>query len=118
MVELELPNADQTLLPGTYAQVTLPVRRAEPMCTIPGGVLLNQPDGQKVAIVDAGNTVRLQQVKLGRDFGNRLEVLSGLRGDESLIVNPPDDLADHERVTIAVSAGSPDSQSAPSVAAK
>ena len=117
MVELELPNADQTLLPGTYAQVTLPVRRSEPMCTIPGGVLLNQPDGQKVAIVDAGNTVRLQKVKLGRDFGSRMEVLSGLRGDENLIVNPPDDLADHERVTIAAGADGPESQGAPAVVA-
>jgi RND family efflux transporter MFP subunit len=117
MVELELPNADQTLLPGTYAQVTLPVRRSEPMCTIPGGVLLNQPDGQKVAIVDAGNTVRLQKVKLGRDFGSRMEVLAGLRGDENLIVNPPDDLADRERVTIAAGADGPDSQGAPSVVA-
>jgi RND family efflux transporter MFP subunit len=116
MVELELPNAGDTLLPGTYAQVALPIRRTESMCTIPDGALLNLPDGQKVAIVDAGNRVRLQKVKLGRDFGNRMEVLSGLRGDENLIVNPPDDLTDQERVTIARDAESPESQGAPSVA--
>ncbi len=118
MVELELANPEQTLLPGTFAQVVLPLRRTEPMCTVPSGVLLNQPDGLKVAILEAGNMVRLQKVQLGRDFGSNVEVLCGLQGGEKLVFNPSDDLADRERVTVAVSPGSPDSQGAASVAAK
>ena len=117
MVELELANPDQALLPGTFAQVTLPVRRLEPMCTVPSSVLLNQPDGLKVAILEVGNMVRLQKVQLGRDFGSSVEVLGGLRGGERLVFNPPDDLADREKVTIAASSGGPDAQGAAEVAA-
>jgi len=40
-------------------------------------------DGLKVAVVDAQNTVRLRNVKLGRDFGSSVEVLSGLDGNET-----------------------------------
>jgi RND family efflux transporter MFP subunit len=118
MVELELPNADRALLPGTFAQVTLQVHQAGPTCTVPAGVLVSRPDGLKVAVVDAQGVVRLQKVKLGRDYGSSVEVLSGLRGQEALVTNPPDDLADDEKVTIAASApsGSPDSAGAPAVA--
>ena len=60
--------------------------------------------------------MRLQTVKLGRDFGGSLEVLGGIRGSEKLVVNPPDDLADREKVIVAAAAGSPDAQGAPEVA--
>jgi RND family efflux transporter MFP subunit len=100
-VEIELPNADHALLPGTFGQVILPVRRAESACTVPSNVLLNRPDGLCVAVVGAVGAVHLQKVKLGRDYGSTVEVLSGLRGAESLIINPPDDLSDGETVSIA-----------------
>jgi RND family efflux transporter MFP subunit len=115
MVELELPNADRALLPGTFAQVTLQVHQAGPTCTIPAGVLLSRPDGLEVAVVDGG-VVRLRKVKLGRDYGGSVEVLSGLRGQETLVTNPPDDLVDNEKVSIAATSGSPDSAAAPAVA--
>jgi RND family efflux transporter MFP subunit len=101
MVELELPNADQALLPGTFAQVVLSVRRAVPFCTIPTTTLLNRPGGIRVAVLSAEGTARLQTVKLGRDYGSLVEVLSGLQGTERVVVNPPDDLADGERLTVA-----------------
>jgi RND family efflux transporter MFP subunit len=100
-VELELPNADQALLPGTFGQVVLAVRRTAAMCTVPSSVLLSCLDGIKVAAVDAQSTVRLRPVKLGRDFGSSVEVLAGLDGDETLVVNPRDDIADNEKVAVA-----------------
>jgi len=100
-VELELSNADQALFPGTYAQVILPVQRAAAQYTVPGGVLVSRPDGMKVAVVDGDSKVCLRPVTLGRDFGGRVEILSGLAGEERLIVNPPDDLLEGESVTIA-----------------
>ena len=101
MVELELANADQALLPGMFSRVALPVHRAEPVCVVPAGVLLNRPDGIKVAVVESQSVVHLRGVKLGRDYGATVEVLSGLRGDELLVANPRDDLADNDQVTIA-----------------
>lgn len=101
MVELELANADRALLPGTFAQVVLPVRRTSALCTIPTGALLNRPDGLRVAVVTPGDSIRLQPVKLGRDYGSTAEVLVGISGNERLVLNPPDDLAENERVSVA-----------------
>lgn len=117
MVELELSNTDQALLPGTYAQVLLTVVRPEPRWTIPATSLVNRPDGLRVAVVDDRGVVRLVPVALGRDYGITIEVLSGLRGSEKLIANPADDLAENETVSIARSevggqaAGAPLAQS-------
>lgn len=102
MVELELANADQSLLPGTFGQVVLTVERAESRWTIPATSLVNRPDGlPRVAVVDDRGTVRLAAVTLGRDYGTSLEVVSGLRGVERLVANPPDDLAENETVSVA-----------------
>lgn len=100
-VELDLSNEDHALLPGTFAQVVLPVHRASPVHTVPSIALLNRPDGLRVAVVGADGSVRLARVKLGRDYGSSVEVLTGLAGGERVVVNPPDDLAENERVTIA-----------------
>jgi len=100
-VELELPNADRGVLPGTFAQVVLPVRRAVPVATIPAKTLLNRPEGLRVAVVGPEGVVRLQEIRIGRDYGSTVEVVSGLAGGERLIVNPPDDLAENERVSVA-----------------
>lgn len=101
LVELELPNADHALLPGTFAQVTLATRQTDPTWTVPAAVLLSRAEGLQVALVDDRGVVRLRKVKLGRDFGRSVEVVAGLHGDESLVVNPPDDLAEGEKATIA-----------------
>jgi RND family efflux transporter MFP subunit len=99
-VELELANPDFVLLPGQFAQVVLTTRSAEPTWTIPVNSLLSRPEGTHVALVAAGNVVRLRKVQLGRNYGRTLEVLTGLQGGESVVVNPPDDLADSEKVTL------------------
>ena len=118
MVELELPNADQALLPGTFAQVVLPLRRTEPICTVPGAVLLSRTDGIKVAVVDGQGAIRLRDVKLGRDYGSTVEVLGGLQGNETLVLNPRDDIAEDEKVTIADAHDKAPPPSPPSVAGR
>jgi multidrug efflux pump subunit AcrA (membrane-fusion protein) len=50
--------------------------------------------------VEKENVVRLRAVKLGRDYGDTVEVLAGLEGGEALVLNPPDDLADKELVAV------------------
>lgn len=100
-VELDLSNGDHALLPGTFAQVVLPVHRATVVYTVPTNSLLNRPDGVRVAVVRPDGSIRLERVKLGRDYGSSVEVLTGLAGGERVVVNPPDDLAENERVSVA-----------------
>jgi multidrug efflux pump subunit AcrA (membrane-fusion protein) len=59
---------------------------------IPGSALLVRSDGPKVLIVDAKQTIRTGAVKLGRDLGEQVEILSGLGSNESLVANPTDQL--------------------------
>jgi RND family efflux transporter MFP subunit len=100
-VELELANPEYVLLPGEFARVCLATHRATPALTVPIHVLLSRIDGPHVAVVGSDSTVRLRKVQLGRDYGHTVEVLSGLRNDESVVLNPPDDLQDDEKVTVA-----------------
>ena len=118
LVELELPNADYGVLPGTFGQVRLTVARAESAFTVPASVLLSRTEGLRVAVVDTQNVVRLRKVKLGRDFGGTIEVLAGLQGEEALVINPSDDLTDNERVAIAAPSGRIEASPAPAVARK
>ena len=79
LTEVQVPNPDGVLMPGMYAQVDLTVPRKDPPLLIPGDTLVVRSDGPQVAVVGADGTVHFTRIQLGRDFGDRLEVLSGLR---------------------------------------
>ena len=60
----------------------------------------SRPDGPRVATVDSSGHVRLSTVKLGTDFGSSVAVLSGLKADDRVVLNPADSLADGDIVTL------------------
>ena len=90
LVEIEVPNASGALLPGMYAEVDLSNTRVDPPLLVPGDALIVRADGTQVAVVRPDNTVHLQKVQLGRDYGDRLEVVSGLQQGDRIIANPGD----------------------------
>jgi len=90
LVEIDVPNASGALLPGMYVQVDLSNTRTNPPLLVPGDALVVRADGTQVAVVGADDTVHLQKVQLGRDYGDRLEVLSGLQPGDRIIANPGD----------------------------
>jgi RND family efflux transporter MFP subunit len=90
LTEVEVMNPDGRLLPGMFTQVDLMVPRRDPPLLIPGDTLVVRSDGPQVAVVDAQSQVHYSKIKLGRDFGDRLEVLSGIEAGQQLIVNPGD----------------------------
>lgn len=99
-IEVSLPNRDGALLPGAYVQVSLPLEASGAM-VISTNALLFRGQGLRVAAVDANGRVRLVAVKIGRNFGPSVEVLEGIQGDERLILNPSDSLADGDVVQVA-----------------
>ena len=99
-VEIRIPNPRNELIAGSYVQVTLPINVDARALVVPTNVLLFRADGTRIAVVDSGGRVRLAPVKLGTDFGTAVEVLSGLRATDRLIVNPADSLADGDTVTL------------------
>jgi hypothetical protein len=102
-VEITLGNGDGALLPGAFVNVEL-ATAASGALTIPSNAVLFRSQGPLVAKVDAGGNVRLQAVRLGRNYGETIEVSSGLSGNESLVLNPSDALADGDKVQVVAEA--------------
>lgn len=90
--ELEIPNPDRILLPGMYVQVRFQFARDVLPALAPVASVIAGSEGLKVAVLGAGNVVEYRAVTLGRDYGSDVEVLSGLSGDETVIVRPGDAL--------------------------
>ncbi len=98
-IEINLPNRDGRLLPGSYVQVNLPTGTNQNLLA-PSNSLLFRPEGTRVALVDSGGHVHLQPVTVGRDFGQTIELLSGIKVGDQLILNPADSLAEGDQVTV------------------
>lgn len=98
-VEIRVPNPGDTLIRGSYVQVTMPINVDAKALVVPTNVLLFRPEGTRVALVDSGGRVHLTLVKLGTDFGTSVEILSGLDAGDRIVLNPADSLADGDVVT-------------------
>src|SRR5271155_723320 len=90
LVEIQVPNPENVLMPGMYARVDLSSARNEPPLLIPSEALMLRADGAQVAVVGPDHSVHLQKVEVGRDYGDRLEVLGGLQEGATIIMNPGD----------------------------
>ena len=93
LVELHADNPDGVLQPGTYAEVRFDLPNDPDMVRIPTSALLFREHGMKVAVLGPGDKVVLKPVKLGRNLGTEVEVLSGLTPADHVINTPPDSLA-------------------------
>ena len=98
LAEVQVANTAGLLMPGMYAQVDFTTPRAEPPLLIKGDALVVRSNGPQVAIVEPDKTVHFQLVTLGRDYGDRIEVLSGLQAGDRLVVNPGDNIQEHAKV--------------------
>jgi RND family efflux transporter MFP subunit len=98
LTEVQVDNAGGSLMPGMYCEVDLAVPRRDPPLIIPGDTLVVRSDGPQVAVVNSDGLVHFQLIHLGRDFGDRLEVLDGLVEGQMLAVNPGDTVREGVRV--------------------
>jgi len=90
LVEVHVPNPDGALLPGLYARVDLIGSRPDAPLRIPSDALIVGGEGTTVAVVREDHTVHLQKIEVGRDYGDSLEVVRGLRVGQLIIPNPGD----------------------------
>jgi multidrug efflux pump subunit AcrA (membrane-fusion protein) len=98
--EVEVHNPTGQLLSGSYAEVHFKVPGQISTYILSVDTLLFRKEGLRVAIVKDGKA-ELLPVTLGRDFGDSVEIVSGLQGNESVIVSPPDSITPGEKVKIA-----------------
>ncbi len=98
--EVDVNNSDGVLLPGAYVIVHLRLPGDAHSFTLPTNTLLFRSEGLRVAIV-RNNHIVLTPVSIGHDYGNSVEVISGVTQQDPIVLDPPDSLADGAPVTIA-----------------
>ncbi|HEY1936850.1 MAG TPA: efflux RND transporter periplasmic adaptor subunit [Candidatus Angelobacter sp.] len=98
--EIEVNNPTGELLTGSYAEVHLKVPGQTASYLVPVSTLIFRSQGLQLAVVKEGGVV-LRPVTPGRDFGEQIEIVAGLKGDESLIVSPPDSIVSGQKVNVA-----------------
>ncbi len=100
LVEVDVPNPTGRLLPGSYTEVHFAIKSNRSTLIIPSSALIFRAEGLRVAVLRDNNRAALVPITLGRDFGNTVEVVSGLTAGSSVIANPPDSLIDGETVSV------------------
>jgi RND family efflux transporter MFP subunit len=98
LAEVDVDNSDGALAPGLYVTVQLREPRPYPVAVVPSPAVIFNAGGLNVAVYDDG-VVRLHRITLATDNGATVEVRSGLRSGDQLILNPPIGVADGMRVT-------------------
>jgi RND family efflux transporter MFP subunit len=97
-VEVDMPNADHKLLPGTYVNVAF---RLQPrgLVEVPAAALVFRPTGTQVARVDANGKITFQDVTIARDNGSLVELGSGVEPGDRLVLNISSQIASGQTVT-------------------
>jgi multidrug efflux pump subunit AcrA (membrane-fusion protein) len=103
LTEVRVPNKDNLLIPGMYAQVEFSPSANPTALRIPSNTLLIASAGPQVLVVGSDSKLKFVSVKIGRDFGSEVEIVSGLVGNEQLVTNPTDDLKQDQPVKIIAS---------------
>src|SRR5262245_12315099 len=101
LVELQVDNSKNEILPGSYATISLPTTVLGKILILPDNTLIFRGKSLQVAVVNANSAVQLRDVKVGRDFGVQSEILSGVTETDKVIVNPSDSLSNGTTVRIA-----------------
>jgi RND family efflux transporter MFP subunit len=101
LTEVDVPNKDGRLLPGSFGQVHFAVGANVQKLTVPVNAMLFRSQGAQVAVVGADNKVELRPLNIGRDFGTMLEVLGDLAVTDRIVVNPSDSLENGQLVNVA-----------------
>lgn len=91
-VQVLVPNADHTLLPGMYLQVSFQKTRQSPPLRVPAGALCFRTGGPQVAVVTADHHVEFHDVTIVRDMGDFIEVDKGLEVNDAVALNVGNDI--------------------------
>jgi len=92
LTEVDVANPQDALRPGMYLQVKFAFDRKIFPLMIPAAALATRTKGPRVAVLDDQQRVQYREVELGRDYGAEVQVLTGLKEGEKVVVHPGDDL--------------------------
>jgi multidrug efflux system membrane fusion protein len=101
LTEVDVPNKDGRLLPGSFGEVHFAVGTNVNKVTVPVNAMLFRSEGPQVAVIGSDNKVQLRPISIGRDYGTTLEILGGVSSTDRVVVNPPDSLEEGQQVNVA-----------------
>lgn len=99
LTEVDIPNQAHTLLPGMFVYVSFKVGPSGTRWRIPDTALIFNQYGTQVVIVEPGNKLHMQKVIVGRDFGNAVDIQSGIDGSQWIVKQPTVSLQEGQVVT-------------------
>ncbi len=99
LTEIDITNPDRALAPGIYCTVELHIPRKTPSLLVPADAVIFNRNGIQVAVVNNGKA-EFRKVKVKRDLGTRVEVDSGIKAGDQVILNPPVTLVDGSKVQV------------------
>jgi RND family efflux transporter MFP subunit len=97
LTEIDIPNPDGALPPGVYCSVELKIPRRTLSLLVPADAIIFNRNGIQVAVANHGK-VEMRKIEVKRDLGTRVEVDSGIKAGDQVILNPPVTLADGNKV--------------------
>jgi RND family efflux transporter MFP subunit len=101
LTEVDVPNKDGKLLPGSFGEVHFTPNINAEKVTVPVNAMLFRREGAQVAVVGSNGKVQLRTITIGRDYGTTLEIVGGVGVNDQIVINPSDSIEDGEQVNIA-----------------
>ena len=90
LTEVDVPNREGRLLPGSFGEVHFAVGSNVNKVTVPVNAMLFRSEGTRLAVVGPDNKVQLRAISIGKDYGTTLEVLAGVSTQDQIVINPAD----------------------------
>lgn len=100
LVQLVMDNPGERMLPGSFAMVRFHLAANRAGLLVPADALIFDERGLRVATVDTDNRVIFRAVSIAHDYGNSVQIASGLVTGDRVIDSPPDSLSDGDRVQV------------------
>jgi RND family efflux transporter MFP subunit len=97
LTEVDIANPDGALQPGVYCTVELKIPRTSPALIVPASAIIFNQNGMQVAVVE-NDVVHLHKIAITTDYGTEVEVNDGIKAGDQVILQPPVNLADGDKV--------------------
>jgi RND family efflux transporter MFP subunit len=99
LTEVDIPNPDGAFQPGVYCTVELKIPRQSPALIVPASAVIFNQNGTQVGVVENG-VAHLRKIAITTDYGTEVEINDGVKDGDKVILQPPVNLADGEKVQI------------------
>jgi membrane fusion protein (multidrug efflux system) len=100
LLEIDVPNPDGRLYSGMYAHAKFALQNPTRALLLPDSAIQIDSKGVRVFVVDSNGKIQVKPVELGRDFGTKSEIVSGITVGERVVRNPTQDLRVGMTVTV------------------